>query len=679
MQRVIDLGLKCCPVALNMILDSKSRNLKLLALERKLAAKRELKKRKESEREVEKSLDEAKVKSLDKATNASPITAVPKKRTSWFGRIVKELEKPKIMAFENFNHFACNPPNHFSRNPPKEQLTSEQLTPEQVIDSFKSFGIRRKKIIPKKDDLQPSTSSNRNKTATFESTIQDCLVELSNPQVQEFHVDTSMLQMTLQPHQMEGLCWAINQERSKYRGGILADDLGMGKTVQMIALLSTQMNGTTLIVCAPSLLGQWAEELQTKAFKDITINIFHGPNRDMQVFNYDVVIASYGTLPTLPEGPFERIILDEGHKIRNWKTKTAASCFELDASFRWILTGTPIQNSLMDLYSLCLFLKTPNFSNLDVFTATFNSDLLVKNEECRKQLRSFLKLILLRRTKERLQLPPITITDEWLDFTEKERVFYNQVLGRVKRDMAERGVPLTVISWTLLLRGKQACNHQDSVGNYHIEDFVEDLPSMAAIADPPSTDDDDELIGAIQGLSLSKDSSSSTKLNKLIELVKQSISKNEKIAIFSQFVSMLVLIERKLKGLEIECSLYHGGQSREKRDQVLLQFKQSPSRFVFLGSLKATAEGLNITEASRVVLYDAWWNPTLEQQAIGRVHRFGQSRPVTVTRLLIRNTVEEKIIEIQERKRKIISAALGKDKDTLQSVANEFAAFFGVK
>lgn len=519
------------------------------------------------------------------------------------------------------------------------------------------------------------------------------------------------LRIPLYPHQKQGLNWLIRQEKSRWKGGILADSMGLGKTVQMLALISCQRlhgrgEGTTLIICAPGLVEQWKSEITGKGEVGLTINVFQGVKRDFNVLGYDIVIASYGVVASIPDSvEFVRIICDEGHKMRNYQTKLAQICCNVKAEYRWIVSGTPIQNSIMDLYSLCLYLRTPDYSVLSYFQDAFgkgSSKVLVPVAVV--ELRQFLPKILLRRTKEKIDLPKLYVTDLRLVFSEKERQGYQTVLERVKQSMEVRGCSERIAAWSMLLRGKQACNHLDSVGGSFFEpmaepDGLESLMNGLKIEEgdkevdelliskfgrlgfpiddgageeaSDSTFEEEEEVEAGDGIR------DSTKLSALVNILQKNCKSGEKTVVFSQFVTMIKLIEKKLRSIGIPCILYHGSLPPRERDRLLNEYRLDDSPAVLLASLMAAAEGLNLTVANNVVLYDIWYNPAVEDQAIARAYRLGQRRDVSVTRLIMSGTCEEKIVEIQKRKNLLCAAALGVDHKSLRrEIEGEIVAYF---
>jgi SWI/SNF-related matrix-associated actin-dependent regulator of chromatin subfamily A3 len=593
-----------------------------------------------------------------------------------------------------------------------------------------------------------------NPTSMRPHSVQDifneCLENTGQADLEEYQKVPISFRASLYPHQKQGLTWLIGQEEKRIKGGILADEMGLGKTIQMIALLSVQnekdrIKGTTLIVCAPGLLDQWKNEILKKGNPEVRINLFQGPKRDFEVFEYDIVLASYGVLSSLPRGKFTRIILDEGHKIRNHESKQAKVCCEIEAEFRWVLTGTPIQNSILDLYSLCLFLRIPKYSNFAYFEQVFGKGKVLTLTQL-SHLRQFLPLLLLRRTREKIDLPKLSITDKQLYLNEKELIEYHQVLASVKKEMLENGSSPRIIAWGMFLRGKQVCNHIDSVGGLSVTSNVvggdqkrkqsgrslddvmgkltfkeekdevdlvpkfsrlkmdkikshddllnrlkikqekneEDLVSKFSGLKMDSSFDIDEVETLIDGISgqqlLANDyNQDSTKLKELVSLIQNNIEKQEKTIVFSQFVAMLQIIEKRLGDLGIGCVLYHGSLATSKRDRLVERFKAKKEVSVFLASLHCAAEGLNLTEANHICMYDLWWNPSIEQQAIARAYRLGQKKNVQVTRLIVKGTVEEKIIEIQNQKKLLYSAALGDSQSKLkQRFEEELISFFSI-
>ncbi|KAJ3213083.1 hypothetical protein HDU67_003399 [Dinochytrium kinnereticum] len=474
------------------------------------------------------------------------------------------------------------------------------------------------------------------------------------------------LTVTLFQHQLEGVAWLKKQEASM-KSAILADDMGLGKTIQSIALIlaTKPVEGpkTTLIITNLSLLSQWEKEVAAKTRMDaLSTAIFHGPSRirnASKLLEYDVVITTYSTVASefraesLPSGPlydceFLRIILDEAQMIKNHKSKTANACFSLKAKYRICLTGTPIQNNIDELFSLFHFLKVKPIDDLKVFKKTFSKK-VSGSDESLERIRAIFKAILLRRTKDsqkidlnQFRLPNKNITHLSLTFSEEERKLYNEINDSAQSQYSK-----------LLKQEVKLLAEDDSDLNQDINDLIASVATLNIEAR--------ESLGATSDIDkLRKSWVSSSKVDKVIELLKEGEAKapKEKWIIFSQFTRMIDILEIAFEREDIPFIRYDGSMSSKTRSRNLQDFCSDDGPRVCVISLQCGAFGLNLTAANHVILFDIWWNPMVESQAIDRVHRIGQTRDVEVIRLTIKETVEDQILSLQQQKTQLISGAL---------------------
>ena len=489
----------------------------------------------------------------------------------------------------------------------------------------------------------------------------------------------------LKLHQLQGLTWLLQKE-SEYCGGILADEMGLGKTFLMIALANISKNGTNLVVCPVSLIKPWCTEIKSRS--DNTV-IEYSPklsNNTLQeyrfvIISYEMLSSTYTKRPSFYELHFHRVILDEADKIRNYKTKMANSCYSLQSKFKWAITGTPINNSPLDLYSLVRFLRIKPMMDLEYFQKHLGIDSSTKIIN----LQSLVRSIVLRRTKELvIDLPPIRFETRILELTKFERMIYDLVVTRVKV--------------ARVLRLKQCCNDVYSIdgvfeigelndlsrkklddmkgdsfedlfnglrivcGRKNDEEMLQEFAKMKL--QPPNTISPTPkhiLIKRKKDVPSNSISSTytSTKILELVKICQSRISTGKKVIVFSQFVRMLNRLSTVLTATGISSTLYTGEMSQSDRTCAITDFTNSTS--CLLASLKCAAVGLNLTMASTVIMFDQWYNPALEDQAFARVCRFGQTRPVSIIRLVMNNTVEGVILAINERKRRCIQLAVGAD------------------
>ncbi len=463
--------------------------------------------------------------------------------------------------------------------------------------------------------------------------------DLSNkPQhhASDFELPASV-QATLRPYQFDGARW-LWERCNLYGGALLADDMGLGKTLQTITWAEACLaqdnadSGMVLVVATASLLGNWKAEF-TRFAPNRSVKILHGSDRDQlreTITAGDVILTSYGTLARDLAWHLKRkyraVIVDEASQMRNPDTDHAKAVAKLNASYRVALTGTPIENGVRDLWTIFRFIQPGWLGDREDFRERY--EIPLATVELRKSVLERLKIksspFMLRRTKEQVatDLPSKILIDEFCDLTDEQASTYRDVMreGRKLVDsMIQHGqqgaARMHVL--TTLLRLRQVCcdlallNHEK-----------------------------------LQQLPVTK---RSAKLARLLERIEESIDGGHRMLVFSQFQSQLVLIEKQMQERGWPC-LRLDGQTRN-RQNLVDSFQQETGPPVFLISLKAGGYGLNLTAADTVVHFDPWWNPAAEAQATDRAHRIGQTRPVSVYRMLTRSTVEEKVVALQSNKR----------------------------
>lgn len=567
------------------------------------------------------------------------------------------------------------------------------------------------------------------------------------------------LTVTLLPYQLDGVKWMVDNESSAtaIKGGILADDMGLGKTIQVIALYlahRTARRKPMLVVCMLSTLNQWLDEITTRIAKRKAARVltYYGSGRSQSkelVESYDIVLTTYGTLAAEFKGKgtdakaktaakpsllasihWWRVVLDEAHLIKNKKTKTAMAAHQLQAEQRWCLSGTPIQNSLDDLYSLLCFLHVPVVSDLDWWNTYIVKPSKAKatstREKARRRLQLILQSLLLRRTKDQsyngrpiLQLPTKTITLRATTFSADERIVYDDLFNKAKNTFNKYARDGTVLNnymkvLELLLRLRQACDHpalalkgkaaapsgEEDVCPICVQPLEEDavvaskcrhrfcadcIASQLASGESrcPTCDvaiDSDKLLplssspklnGRERPVAEEAEEHSSAKIEALMKALTKVREERpgEKSIVFSQFTSFLDLVQKHMKRHNISFVRLDGSMVQNHRMQAIERFNTDPRVSVMLISLKAGGTGLNLTVANHVFLLDPWWNPFTEVQAIDRVHRLGQTRPVSVTQFVIKDSVEEKIIKMQERKKALAADVLSSDTNKKASLS----------
>lgn len=447
------------------------------------------------------------------------------------------------------------------------------------------------------------------------------------------------LNATLRPYQLEGLSW-MQSLRQLEVGGILADDMGLGKTLQTLAHILSEKNAGRLdrpcmVVMPTSLIPNWLDEAAhfTPQLKVVAL---YGASRKKHFDNladFDLILTTYALLPKdverLARQPLHVLVLDEAQYIKNPNSKAAQAARELNARQRLCLSGTPLENHLGELWSLFHFLLPGWLGDVKSFNADYRVPIEKRGSEVRLQhLNGRIKPFLLRRTKEQVatELPPKTEIIHWVDLNEAQRDVYETMRlamdKKVRDEITRKGVARSqIIILEALLKLRQVCCDLRLVNDAT-------LPARG---------------------------STSGKLDSLMEMLEELFEEGRRILLFSQFTSMLSLIEDELKKRNVAYALLTG-QTRDRRTPVK-EF-QSGKRQIFLISLKAGGVGLNLTEADTVIHYDPWWNPATENQATDRAYRIGQEKPVFVYKMIARGTVEEKIQHLQKEKSDLAASVL---------------------
>ncbi|KAK9457797.1 SNF2 family N-terminal domain-containing protein, partial [Dipodascopsis uninucleata] len=599
-------------------------------------------------------------------------------------------------------------------------------------------------------------------------------------------------------------------------GGCLADDMGLGKTIQLISLICTDPSVAiskgliksdttpekykkmpTLILAPVSLMSNWSGQIASHVDSDspLRVLVWHGSGRKVYTSftNYDVVIASYGGIVTeykkietleiqeanmaasgvafrpgkvdprqipLLSQPWRRIILDEGHQIRNPNTKIALGLLRVDAYSRWILTGTPIINSLQDLYSLIRFIGlSGGLQDKAVFDSVITRGFHLHDGESETRLQALMSTITLRRLKSmtsivNFKLPDLNEYIHAIPWTKSERRYYDAmeqeaktVVRSIRKAQEERRPTGTdgkyAYLFEILLRLRQICNHKSLCGSRLKS--VQDIEHMDVVE--PTTgnilalqtllqvhiDNDEEcaicyeklhnpritfckhvfglecieetikvhgscpmcrrpltdtrmLVAPIEETKTEEtviDDSTSSKFEMLMKILLRTQALNRanrikhekpvKTVVFSQWTSFLDLIEPRLQQEHIGYARIDGSMKVPERDSSIAQLNNNSNVVVLLASLSVSATGLNLTAASQVIMCDLWWNVALERQAVDRCYRLGQTRPVNVFRLVMENSVEQRVIAIQDEKVELVERALKDGKRPQKSKAAQLA------
>lgn len=527
------------------------------------------------------------------------------------------------------------------------------------------------------------------------------------------------LNATLRPYQIEGYQYLAHLA-ANHLGGVLADDMGLGKTVQTLAWLLWLRQGgagrkaggvrTTpfraLIVCPKSVVPNWI--LETARFAPSLSAGEFDIQRDMLPRNVEVTVLNYAQLRNNADAikavHWDAAILDEGQNIKNPASRSARTACEINATHRLVLTGTPIENKLLDLWSLFNFVMPGLLGPQARFRRAYNDR---ADETAQSRLSERVRHFMLRRTKRQVatDLPPRMEEDLFIDLEGAQRELYDAELKRARMALLniKTGKELSAARFNILqslMRLRQICCHPALVGVSESGDAVsageagaEAVPaeapkrrgrprkvvveSVAEAADPGDSlfapasapasaivDDDPDAPGANEDCDSAP--AVSGKLDAMLEQIAPIIEEGHRVLVFSQFVSMLDIIHAELDRRGVRHLMLTG--KTENRQQLVNEFQSASGPSVFLLSLKAAGSGLNLTAASYVFLFDPWWNPAVEAQAIDRTHRIGQTNQVFAYRLIARGTVEEKIRQLQNRKAKLANAVV--KEDALASVLN---------
>ena len=441
----------------------------------------------------------------------------------------------------------------------------------------------------------------------------------------------------LRCYQQEGVNWINFLKRFGF-GGILADDMGLGKTIQTLAFLNEEKSpGKTpsLVVCPTSVVENWIREAN-KFAPQIKVIALVGKNRTQnfsQINNYDIVITSYPLiqrdLDHYTNRKWHYLIMDEAQKVKNHRTKTHEAFCKIKAKHKLALSGTPIENRLMELWSIFQIIMPGFLMTQTTFKRYWAQPIEKSNDQDRKtELRQKLMPFILRRTKDQVltELPPKTETLHYCELTEKQKILYKEVAeyskSEIFKNIDSKGVEKSYFSiLTALLRLRQICCH----------------PGLVSKETNVTFDD-------------------SGKIQELFPLLEEIIDEGHRILLFSQFVEMLKIIEAGITE-QGWTSVYLDG-STKNRQAVIDEFQENEEIKIFLLSLKAGGVGINLTAADYVIHFDPWWNPAVENQATDRAHRIGQVNPVFVYRLITRDTIEEKIHNMQQRKKDLADSVI---------------------
>lgn len=527
-----------------------------------------------------------------------------------------------------------------------EMATTLDIDYSKVQKGIVNLPISRSFYLEKLMDSNTKMNISKNEKFT------ELIDSIANAEIQDNIVIDKDFESKLRDYQKVGYKWLKTLEMYKF-GGILADDMGLGKTLQIIALLRAEMKSknksTSIVVCPSTLVLNWKAEVE-KWCNDIKVLIIRGTAEERiakleEYQDYDLIITSYDLLKrdieNYEDKYFKYIIADEAQYIKNSATQNATSLKSIQGEIKFALTGTPIENSIAELWSIFDFIMPGYLYNYNKFKKKFEEPILkLEDTEALIRLKKLISPFILRRVKKDVltELPEKNITVMKSEMENEQEKLYLSYLVQTRKEIAEE---LSDSSFEkskfkilmLLTRLRQICCHPSL--------FIENYDG------------------------------GSGKLKQCINLVTDAIESEHKILIFSSYKSMFEIIEKELNKMKIEYFKLVGDTPVNKRIEMVDEFNNNQSIKVFLISLKAGGTGLNLTSADVVIHYDPWWNVSSENQATDRAYRIGQKNSVQVYKLITSNSIEEKINTMQEKKAKLSNDVLSTEETFINKLSKE--------
>ena len=496
--------------------------------------------------------------------------------------------------------------------------------------------------------LKNNTNINVNFDETYNSYVEK-MINLENNKIPK------ELDKILRDYQKVGFKWLTTIDKYNF-GGILADDMGLGKTIQVLSVLldyvqSNKEVRTSIVVCPSSLTLNWYNEAKKFAPK-LNVLVISGDCNEREkkikkINNFELVITSYDLLKRdieiykESEYKFRFLIADEAQYIKNNNTKNARAIKQVEADTKYALTGTPIENSLSEMWSIFDLIMPGYLFTYKKFKKDFEMPIVKENDErALQKLKMLIEPFVLRRTKKEVlrELPDKSTSVINNEMTIEQEKIYLSYLAQARDELNEeieaKGFEQTRIKiLALLTRLRQICCHPSLfISNYKGE---------------------------------------SGKLNQCMELVKDGIESGHKILLFSGYTSMFEIIEKELKKENINYLKLTGRTRVKERVNLINEFNSNEDVKLFLISLKAGGTGINLTSADMVIHYDPWWNLSVENQATDRTHRIGQTKKVQVYKLITKNSIEEKIYDLQQRKEELIDNMLSTKTKFISNLSKE--------
>ncbi|WP_296876369.1 DEAD/DEAH box helicase [Thomasclavelia sp.] len=533
-----------------------------------------------------------------------------------------------------------------------EFINLEDKTISEAYELIQDLNINSNNVEDGKILVDKSKALYLNQLALDSKTIkfsrdqqyQDLIDHISNCTANQYPI-TPAYQDILRDYQKDGYRWIKTMSDYGF-GGILADDMGLGKTLQMIAALEDVQNKISIVITPATLILNWQDEIK-KFSKDlkvicITGNLSIRQKAIASINDYNVVITSYDYLrrdyELYKDYRFEYIILDEAQYIKNQTTKNAKVVKELNGIHRFALTGTPIENSLAELWSIFDFLMPNYLYNYHYFRENFERPIVFnKDLEIQNRLKKMVEPFILRRTKQEVlsELPEKVENTIKIAFNKEEENLYMANLSQIN-DKLQQALDVSHIDHiqilSMMTRLRQICC---------------DARILSKEIEGPSS-----------------------KMNACLDIIKKAKENNQKVLLFSSFTTSLDLLEKEFRKNDISYYVLTGATNKIKRHQLVNAF-QKDNTTVFLISLKAGGTGLNLTAASIVIHYDPWWNMSAQNQATDRAYRIGQTNCVQVYKLIMKNSIEEKIQELQEQKQDLSNIFVENNRNSITSMSTQ--------
>lgn len=485
----------------------------------------------------------------------------------------------------------------------------------------------------------------------------EALAEIRKLQTENDVPTPPQIRASLRPYQWRGFSWMLGNARLGF-GSILADDMGLGKTLQVITLLQQMKNEgafeerKALIVVPTGLLQNWKREL-SKFAPELRVHIHHGQSRRFENAAADVFITTYGVLRSdreiISKLDWQVAVIDEAQNIKNAGTSQSRAVRAVQAHVKIAMSGTPVENRLMEFWSIMDFCNRGFLGGAKAFREEFEKPIQDRGNKHRAELfRKVTAPFLLRRLKTDksiiADLPEKLEQDEWAELSKEQEKLYQEVFDSMMQKIG-------------------TFDREDSAENFERGAWV--LRSMVAlkqICNHPAQYLKDGRFAAER----------SGKIELFLDILESILDTDEKTLVFTQFTAMGEILEKVIQGkFKVPVLFYHGGMSLSNRERVVSEFENSPENRILILSLKAGGTGLNLTAASQVVHYDLWWNPAVESQATDRAYRIGQSRRVVVHRLITKDSFEEKINAIIESKKKISEMTVATGENWIARLSDE--------